>query len=51
MQQAQQQSTQKALVDQAGQFANTPLMDPTKNPQVGDQIQQLTGGALQPPEE
>ena len=51
MQQAQQQTTQKALVDQAGQFANTPLMDPTKNPQVGDQIQQLTGGALQPPEE
>ena len=55
MQQAQQQQVQSSLVDQAGQLASTPLMDPSKNPDVGDQIQQLTGGALQgaqqPPEE
>ena len=31
--QAAQQQTQQALVDQAGQLAGTPLMDPTKNPQ------------------
>ena len=52
MQQAQQQQVQSSLVDQAGQLASTPLMDPSKNPDVGEQIQQLTGGALQqPPEE
>ncbi len=31
--------TQASLVDQAGQLAGTPLMDPTKNPQVADQAQ------------
>jgi hypothetical protein len=31
-----QQQTQQSLVDQAGQFAGTPLMDPTKNPQVAE---------------
>ena len=34
MQAAQAQQTQQALVDQAGQLAGTPLMDPTKNPQM-----------------
>ena len=32
MQAAQAQQTQQSLVDQAGQLAGTPLMDPQKNP-------------------
>ena len=36
MQAAQQQQTQQSLVDQAGQLAGTPLMDPTKNPSVAE---------------
>ena len=36
MQAAQQQQTQQSLVDQAGQLAGTPLMDPTKNPQIAE---------------
>ena len=31
----QQQAQQRALVEQAGQFANSPLADPSKNPAVG----------------
>ena len=34
MQAAQAQQTQQALVNQAGQLAGTPLMDPTKNPEI-----------------
>jgi len=44
MQQAQ--AAQQSLVDQTGQLAGTPLMDPQKNPQLADQasaaIQSLT---------
>jgi hypothetical protein len=36
---AQQQATQQSLVDQAGQLAGTPLMDPSKNPQMMDEEQ------------
>ena len=54
MQAAQQQATQQSLVDQAGQLAGTPLMDPSKNPDAMDQANNLAGGALQamqaPPE-
>ena len=35
MEQQQQQAAQQSLVDQAGQFANSPLADPTKNQQLG----------------
>ena len=61
MQQMQRQQALQSLTDQAGQFAGTPLMDPTKNPQALDGIQQtlqnlgqagvLPGGqpAQQPP--
>ena len=31
---AQQAQQQQSLVDQAGQLAGTPLMDPQKNPQM-----------------
>ena len=35
MQQQQEMQAQQSLVDQAGQFANSPLADPTKNQQLG----------------
>jgi hypothetical protein len=35
----QQQTMQKSLMDQAGQLAGTPMMDPTKNPQINEQFQ------------
>ena len=34
MQQKQQDAAQQSLIDQAGQMANAPLADPTKNPQL-----------------
>ena len=36
---AQAQTAQQSLVDQAGQMAGTPLMDPSKNPQLMDEEQ------------
>ena len=47
---------QQSLVDQTGQLAGTPLMDPSKNPQIAEQasaaIEGLTGGQEPtPPEE
>ncbi len=48
MQQMQRQQALQSLTDQAGQFAGSPLMDPTKNPQALDGItqtlQNITGG-------
>ena len=42
----------KSLVDQTGQIAGTPLMDPQKNPEIAEQaaaaIKQLS---QQPPQE
>ena len=37
-----QQQIQQSMVDQAGQFAGTPLMDPTKNPQLTEEPPQPT---------
>jgi len=37
--QAQQQAQQQELLKQAGQFASSPMMDPTKNPNLNDQQQ------------
>ena len=34
MQAQQQQAMQQSMVDQAGQFASAPMMDPTKNPEL-----------------
>ena len=48
MQQMQRQQALQSLTEQAGQFAGTPLMDPSKNPQALDGIQQTLqnlGGA------
>ena len=47
---AQQEIAQKSLVDQAGQLAGTPLMDPTKNPELAEQASAVLSN-LQPPEE
>ena len=33
-----QQQTQQSLVDQTGQLAGTPLMDPEKNPSVAEAV-------------
>ena len=49
-QMTQQDMTNKSLVDQAGQLAGTPLMDPTKNPELADQAAAVLSN-LQPPQE
>ena len=53
-QQAQQQAAMgQELMSQAGQFANGPMMDPTKNPQALEAMQglagQMAGGGQAPP--
>ena len=37
--QAQSDAANQSLVNQAGQLAGTPLMDPAKNPQIAEQVQ------------
>ena len=51
MQAAQQQQTQQALVEQAGQLASSPMMDPSKNPDAMEQASRLTGFAPEGQEE
>ena len=54
MQAAQQQQQQQALLDQAGQLAGTPMMDPSKNPDAKDQANRIAETMQlqqQPPEE
>ena len=49
-----QQQAQQELVKQTGQLAGTPLMDPTKNPELSDQATALASnmlGAANPPME
>jgi hypothetical protein len=46
MAQQQQQMAQQELVKQAGQFASSPMMDPTKNPQA----QEMMNGIASPQE-
>jgi len=45
-----QDKTNQSLVDQAGQLAGTPVMDPDKNPELANQAAAVLGN-LQPPEE
>ena len=49
-----QMQAQKSLVDQTGQIAGTPLMDPQKNPQLAEQasaaIEGITGAPVPPQE-
>ena len=58
MQQMQQMQAQQSLTEQAGQFANAPMMDPVKNPDAIEQAQNITGALsaqvannTQPPQE
>ena len=55
-QEQMQMKAQQSLVDQTGQIAGTPLMDPQKNPELAEQassaIQNLAGGDTpEPPQE
>ena len=43
-QQAQQMQQQQSLMDQAGQLAGAPIMDPSKNPEALDAVNALVGG-------
>jgi hypothetical protein len=47
---SQQDMTNKSLIDQAGQLAGTPLMDPEKNPEIAEQAAAALSN-LQPPQE
>ena len=56
MQQAQQQQMQASMVQQAGQLAKAPMLDPSKNPDAleaaqntVDGIQEQASGGAQPP--
>ena len=53
MEQQQQQATQQSLVNQAGQLAKAPMMDPSKNPEGMEQLQEQmqTPQEELPPEE
>ena len=42
------QQAQQSLVDQTGQIAGTPLMDPSKNPQLADQASAMMEGMMSP---
>ena len=42
-QQQQQMMAQQELVKQAGQFASSPMADPTKNPQAMEMMNGITG--------
>ena len=51
-----QQQAQQSLVDQTGQIAGTPIMDPSKNPDLADQASAVAEGMLgaaspEPPQE
>jgi len=48
MQQAE--AAQQSLVNQTGQIAGTPLMDPEKNPELADQASAVIQGLQQPPQ-
>jgi hypothetical protein len=47
MQKQQQQVAQQELLKQAGQFASSPMLDPSKNPQAQEMIDGFTQGAAQ----
>ena len=50
MQQQQQMQAQQELVKQAGQFASTPMMDSSKDPDAKERIDNISQ-AIQPPQE
>jgi len=50
-QQAQTDQAQQSLIDQTGQLAGSPLMDPAKNPDIAEQAAMAIQNLQQPPEE
>ena len=50
MQQQQQAAQMQSLTDQAGQLAGAPLMDPSKNPDLTENMQQAGQQPTPPPE-
>ena len=48
-QQLAQEKAQQSLVEQTGQLAGTPLMDPSKNPELAEQASQAIQGISQQP--
>ncbi len=50
MSQQQNMQANQELLSQAGQFASSPLVDPTKNPDAMEMAEQFTGGAMQSPD-
>ena len=44
------QQAQQELVKQTGQLAGTPLMDPSKNPELADQASAVMEGMMSPQE-
>ena len=46
-----QDKSQMSLVDQAGQLAGTPVMDPSRNPQLADQAAAVLQNIAPPQEE
>ena len=52
-QQLTQERAQQSLVEQTGQIAGTPLMDPQKNPQLAEQASAAIEGIVQqqPPQQ
>ena len=50
MEQQMQQQQAQSLTDQAGQLASAPLMDPSKNPEALEALNEAAAQAQQPPE-
>ncbi len=50
-QKAMQMQAQQSLVDQTGQIAGTPLMDPQKNPDLAEQASAAIEGITAPPQQ
>lgn len=48
MAQQQQQAVQQTLLNQAGQLAKTPVMDPEKNPAMAERLQQQQQPPIEP---
>ena len=51
MQAMQQAQAQQSMMDQAGQMAGTPMMDPSKNAVLAEQMAQQPMDEEAPPEE
>ena len=48
--QAQQQAQMQSLTEQAGQLAGTPMMDPSKNPEMAEAMKQMGPAMAEQPQ-